>query len=67
MAGQVNYNNDDPVSPLWMLQKSDYWFHHFNGVSLYFWSHEFMLILLSVMSSPLRQETSLNCVFCVLF
>ncbi|KAG1785222.1 uncharacterized protein HD556DRAFT_1423826 [Suillus plorans] len=31
VAGQVNYNNDDPVSPLWMLQKNDYWFHHFNG------------------------------------
>ncbi|KAG1739391.1 uncharacterized protein EDB91DRAFT_1134902 [Suillus paluster] len=30
VAGQVNYNNDDPVSPLWMLKKSDYWFHHFN-------------------------------------
>ncbi|KAG2123093.1 hypothetical protein DEU56DRAFT_974448 [Suillus clintonianus] len=29
-SGQVNYNNDDPVSPLWMLKTSDYWFHHFN-------------------------------------
>ncbi|KAG2068216.1 hypothetical protein BDR04DRAFT_1025185 [Suillus decipiens] len=28
--GQVNYNNDDPVSPLWMLTQSEYWFHHFN-------------------------------------
>ncbi|KAG2745013.1 hypothetical protein P692DRAFT_20865647 [Suillus brevipes Sb2] len=30
VAGQVNYNNDDPVSPLWMLKQSDYWFHHVN-------------------------------------
>ncbi|KAG2341603.1 hypothetical protein BDR05DRAFT_936336 [Suillus weaverae] len=30
VSGQVNYNNDDPVSPLWMLKKSDYWFHHVN-------------------------------------
>ncbi|KAJ8587089.1 hypothetical protein M405DRAFT_742501 [Rhizopogon salebrosus TDB-379] len=29
-AGQVNYNNNDPVSPLWMLTTSDWWFHHTN-------------------------------------
>ncbi|OAX34821.1 hypothetical protein K503DRAFT_698010 [Rhizopogon vinicolor AM-OR11-026] len=30
VPGQVNYNNDAPVSPLWMLKTSDWWFHHFN-------------------------------------
>ncbi|KAI6101920.1 hypothetical protein F5141DRAFT_1136398 [Pisolithus sp. B1] len=29
--GQVNYNTDDAVLPLWMLSQSDYWFHHSNG------------------------------------
>ncbi|KAG6333708.1 hypothetical protein ID866_5375 [Astraeus odoratus] len=29
--GQVNYNTYDAVLPLWMLSKSDYWFHHVNG------------------------------------
>ncbi|KAL4066487.1 hypothetical protein V8B97DRAFT_1980295 [Scleroderma yunnanense] len=29
--GQVNYNTDDAVQPLWMLSKNDYWFHHING------------------------------------
>ncbi|KAI6014655.1 hypothetical protein EDC04DRAFT_2578681 [Pisolithus marmoratus] len=29
--GQVNYNTEDAVLPLWMLSKSDYWFHHSNG------------------------------------
>ncbi|KAH7910501.1 hypothetical protein BJ138DRAFT_101827 [Hygrophoropsis aurantiaca] len=30
VQGQVDYNNDAPVSPLWNLKKSDYWFHHIN-------------------------------------
>ncbi|KAI6017388.1 hypothetical protein PISMIDRAFT_414489 [Pisolithus microcarpus 441] len=29
--GQVNYNTDDAVLPLWKLSQSDYWFHHSNG------------------------------------
>ncbi|KIJ59037.1 hypothetical protein HYDPIDRAFT_118858 [Hydnomerulius pinastri MD-312] len=28
--GQVNYNTEDAVTPLWNLKKSDYWFHHIN-------------------------------------
>ncbi|KAH7927685.1 hypothetical protein BV22DRAFT_1103597 [Leucogyrophana mollusca] len=30
VQGQVDYNNDKPVNPLWNLKKSDYWFHHVN-------------------------------------
>ncbi|KIN97736.1 hypothetical protein M404DRAFT_888845 [Pisolithus tinctorius Marx 270] len=30
-AGQVNYNTNDAVNPLWDLAQSDYWFHHVNN------------------------------------
>ncbi|KAL4080520.1 hypothetical protein J3A83DRAFT_4422106 [Scleroderma citrinum] len=29
--GQVNYNTNDAVNPMYMLSQSDYWFHHVNG------------------------------------
>lgn len=29
--GQVNYNTDDAVNPLYNLAQSDYWFHHVNS------------------------------------
>ncbi|KAI6101922.1 hypothetical protein F5141DRAFT_1218128 [Pisolithus sp. B1] len=31
--GQVNYNTNDAVNPLWNLAQSDYWFHHVNNAS----------------------------------
>ncbi|EGN97788.1 hypothetical protein SERLA73DRAFT_182534 [Serpula lacrymans var. lacrymans S7.3] len=30
VAGQPDVNSGDPVTPLWNLQQSDYWFHHVN-------------------------------------
>lgn len=63
--GQVNYNTNDAVDPMWMLSKNDYWFHHFNNVRVppYGLSEQYRLTIHSAISFLQHLVSSLNCAY----
>lgn len=59
----MDYNTNAATLPLYMLHKSDYWFHHINKVTLFSTNHlqGYPRDMCSVMSFPQLPVIFLNC------